>query len=150
MHAALIEHELPVHAVVAEHLAVIAREDDERVVSEAEVVEALENLADPVVHFRDHAVVDASHLLNERRAAIEHTFAGTVCIRRIGPKIANARRHRDALRRIHAVVRLRHDHRRMRRADGNGEREGAVFEPIQCSESFLRCERSEAVLRWSF
>ena len=136
--------------MIAEHLAVVAGEDDERVVRELQFIESLQDFANPFVGFRDHAVVDGLHLLHQQGTTVKHALSGLAGIGRVRARVIDARRRRDALRRIHAVIRLRHDHRRMRRTDGNGERERAALEPLQRFQSVLHGECRETVFLWHF
>ena len=56
------ERALEDHLVLAEELAVIARDDHERVVGEPALVEHVEHPTDRVIELRDHAVVAGGHL----------------------------------------------------------------------------------------
>src|SRR5262249_50811278 len=58
----LEEVHLREHAVAAEHLAVVGGEDDERARGEAELVQRVEDRADPVVELEDQAVVERRDL----------------------------------------------------------------------------------------
>ena len=57
MHRSFVEDHLGMQAMIAEHLAVVGRKNDQRVVGKAKVVELPQDLANPVINFVNHAII---------------------------------------------------------------------------------------------
>lgn len=70
MAGAFKEHVLGAHVVVAQHLAVVSGEDDNRVVEKAKFAQAREEVSQIVVNLRDAGVVGAPDVADQSRCEL--------------------------------------------------------------------------------
>ena len=110
------------------HLAVIAGEDDEGVLGEAEVVQRLEDAPDPVVDLADESVVVGDHVADLVRIAVfRHSRAAIrPTVRRVGHGIGDAGWRLDGLDGVHAVVRGSRQDGRVGEVEGRRDAEWCV------------------------
>ena len=145
--------ELVQQAVVAEHLAVIAREDDERVVRLPGLVEPIEQASDVVVDLGEHPVVRRLQLalllrivgrLQERM--VDHHAEQRMLRALVGPR-RRAHRRRNRRRIEHRVVRRGREERRMRPQERQVREPRVPVAPSAHVDELLGEERGLRMLR---
>ena len=122
--------------MLAHVVAVVAVEDDDRLVGELQPVEGVEQLADLLVHERDRGEIGLAGLA---RSASRPCRGGATAGRRAGCRQVarpSARPAAACSRRIHLEVLLRRDVGRVRAIEAAGDEERLVVR-LGCSSSSL-------------